>query len=292
MSDFMQKIEHIAKDTDRILNEYIAPGRWSDDPANIGLYATLDKGKRLRPFLTVAAGKLFDVPYESALRAGTCIEMVHNFSLIHDDLPCMDNDEVRNNKPSAWKKFGEWQAILGGDFLNSLGFYPLATDDKITTDANTRLELIKTLSKSIIGMCQGQYMDIMSESGMFHNPDEIDEIQILKTGCIFNACTGFAAILGNASEAEREALRKFTLPMGLCFQVTDDLLDVVGDADKVGKTLNKDGNKATYPKILGVDGARAKARELADAAKAELAIFGDRADSLRELMDWMVERDF
>ncbi|MCL1892504.1 MAG: polyprenyl synthetase family protein [Alphaproteobacteria bacterium] len=286
-----QELARITIDVDKVLEEMLPRGRWDDDPASVGRYAAIDKGKRLRPFLTTQTAGLFGAPYEPALRAGAYIEMLHNFSLIHDDLPCIDNDELRNGKPSAWAKFGYWQAVLGGDGLLNSSLLSLTMDEKVSPDPQIRLELIRILTEASNGMLLGEYMDIVSETGKFHNPKDIDEIQILKTGCIFNACTKFGALLGNADEASREALRKFTLPMGLCFQVTDDILDAVGDQEKVGKTLHKDANKATYVKLFGVDGARKKAAELSAQAKDELSMFDHRADNLRELMDYLLIRE-
>ena len=288
---FKTELKKIAEDVNIVLNEMLPHGRWEDDPSNIGRYAALDKGKRLRPFLTVQSANLFNVPYQQALRAGACIEMVHNFSLIHDDMPCIDNDKIRNGKPSAWAQYNEWKALLAGDGLLNWPYQVLATDEKISADQQVRLELIRILSEASNGMMLGEYMDIESEKGRFHSATEIDEIQILKTGQMFLACIMFGATLGNADQAAREALRKFTLPMGLCFQVTDDILDVVGDEAKVGKTLHKDGEKATYVKLFGLDGARKKAAELSAAAKDELSIFDHRADTLREMMDYLLTRE-
>jgi len=290
---FKQELSRITADVEKVLEEMLPKGRWDDDPSNVGRYSTLNKGKRLRPFLTVQSAGLFDVPYQPALRAGTCIEMLHNFSLIHDDLPCIDNDNLRNGRPSAWAQYGYWQAVLGGDGLLNWPYHVLATDEKISDNPAVRLELIRILSEASHGMLLGEYMDTESETGRFHAISDIDEIQILKTGQIFLACTMFGATLGHADEASRAALRKFTESMGLCFQVTDDILDATGDESKVGKTLNKDAaaNKATYISLYGLDGARAKAAELAAAAKNALAIFDHRADALRDLMDYMTTRE-
>ncbi|MCL2331183.1 MAG: polyprenyl synthetase family protein [Proteobacteria bacterium] len=290
---FSQEISRITADVEKVLEEMLPKGRWDDDPSSVGRYSSLNKGKRLRPFLTVQSAGLFDTPYEQSLRAGTCIEMLHNFSLIHDDLPCIDNDKLRNGRPSAWAQYGYWQAVLGGDGLLNWPYHVLATDEKISADPAVRLELIRILSEASHGMLLGEYMDTESETGRFHAISDIDEIQILKTGQIFLACTMFGATLGHADEASRAALQKFTQPMGLCFQVTDDILDAIGDEEKVGKTLRKDAacNKANYILLYGVDGARKKAAEFATEAKDALSIFDHRADGLRELMDYMPTRE-
>ena len=290
---FKEELLRIAADVDKVLAEMLPKERWDNEPAAVARYATLGKGKRIRPFLTVQCANLFGASYESALHAGACIEMIHNFSLIHDDMPCIDNDTVRNGKPSAWAQYGEWRAMLGGDLLLNWPYHALASDEKISTDAKVRLELIQILSDASNEMVRGEYMDIEAEAGKFQTASEVDEIQLLKTGQLFLACTMFGATLGNADEKSREALREFTKNMGLCFQVTDDILDATGDPEKVGKTLKKDAaaGKATYISLYGLEGARAKATELATAAKDALSIFDHRADNLRELMDYMVTRE-
>ena len=289
---FKQELSRIAADVDKVLDEMLTP--LPDHPRemmDIARYAALDAGKRLRAFLTVQTAGLFGAPYESALRAGACIEMVHNSSLIHDDLPCMDNDTVRRGRPSVWAKYGEWRAMLAGDLLLNWPFRILAIDEKISENAAVRAKLAEILSSSTQGMIDGQLMDKLAEQGEFQDQAGVNKIQSLKTGCMFNACTMFGATLGNASAEQRAALKKFTDAMGLCFQITDDILDAVGDPAQVGKTLGKDANKATYVKLVGVDGARAKAAELAALAKYALSIFDERADNLREMMDYMVSRE-
>ncbi len=289
------ELSRIASDVDKVLGEMIPGERveWVGAPANVARYSALDAGKRLRTFLCIQSANLFGVEYDSALRAGACIEMVHNFSLIHDDMPCIDNDTLRRGRASAWAKFGECDALLGGDYLLNRPFFILATDEKISGDAKIRIELIKILSKMTDGMLLGEWMDVKAETGSFQTLDEVNEIQSLKTGCIFNACTMFGAVLGNADDAARTALKKFTDAMGLCFQITDDILDAVGDESKVGKTLRKDdaAGKATYISLYGLDGAREHATRLAADAKSALDIFDGRADNLRELMDYMITRE-
>jgi farnesyl diphosphate synthase len=291
--DFISNLKKIAADVDAVLNEMIPAARFKGDPIDVTRYATIGKGKRIRPFLTVQAAQLFGVPYESAVRAGACIEMVHNFSLVHDDMPCIDNDTVRNGKPSAWAQFGEWQALLGGDFGAIWPYKIMATDEKIHIDPVIRLELSRILSEQTCGMIMGEWMDTQAEAGEFQTQQDIDEIQNLKTGCLFNCCTMFGATLGHANEAQRAALKKYTDAMGLCFQITDDILDATGDPAVVGKTLGKDAaaGKATYISLLGIDGARAKVDDLVATAKDALSLFDERADNLRALMDYMVNRE-
>ncbi len=289
------ELSRIASDVDKVLDKMIPSSRaeWNGAPANVARYSAMDAGKRIRTFLCVQSANLFGANYESALRAGACIEMVHNFSLIHDDMPCIDNDKLRRGRASAWAKFGECDGMLGGDYLLNRPFFILATDEKVSGDLAIRIELIKILSEMTNGMLLGEWMDVRAETGSFQTLEEVNEIQSLKTGCIFNACTMFGATLGNANAAEREALKKFTDAMGLCFQITDDILDATGDESKVGKTLRKDdaAGKATYISLYGLDGAQKYAEKFAADAKSALSIFDNRADDLRELMDYMITRE-
>jgi len=291
-TDFRSELSRIAVDVEDILNEYLSEDLEAS-PADVGRYATLDAGKRLRVFLCVKIAELFGVPYAAAIRAGAVIEIIHGFSLVHDDLPCIDNDRLRRGRPSAWAKFGERNAVLGGDYLLNIAYKILATDDRISNDIGRRLELVCALSDAADGMMMGQWMDCEAETGRFNTQPEVDQIQILKTGRIFMAAANFGMILGDTGVDERAAIQKFIDAMGLCFQITDDILDVIGDEDKVGKTLRKDRarNKATYISLFGLQYARKKARELADSAKAALVIFGDRGDILCQLMDYMIARD-
>ncbi|MFA7188042.1 MAG: polyprenyl synthetase family protein [Alphaproteobacteria bacterium] len=292
---FKTELLKTASDIDKILDEMIPAQKadWTGAPSNVARYSALDAGKRVRSFLCTQSAALFDVDYESALRAAACIEMIHNFSLIHDDMPCIDNDKLRRGRASAWAKFGECDALLGGDYLLNRPYFILATDEKISKDLSVRMELIKILSEMTDGMALGEWMDVKAESGEFQTLPEVNAIQSLKTGCIFNACTMFGAVLGNADQDSRDALKKFTDAMGLCFQITDDILDAIGDEAKVGKTLRKDNaaGKATYISLYGLDGAREHAVKLAAQAKNALSIFDGRADNLRELMDYMITRE-
>lgn len=291
--DFKSELKKIASDVEKVLNETIPLPRYAGDPFDASRYAALDAGKRLRTFLTVQVGQLFDAQYDALVRAGACIEMSHNFSLIHDDLPCIDNDKLRRGRPSVWAKYGERNAVLAGDFLAVLPYQILANDARISANESIRLKLIGELASATNGMILGEWMDCEAESDKFKTAPEIDEVQELKTGRIFLACARFGSILGGASAEQARALDNFIAAMGLCFQITDDILDAVGDEAKVGKTLRKDdaAGKATYVSLLGVDGARNKAVELVAAAKSALDIFDNRADNLRALMDYMITRD-
>lgn len=290
--NFQTELLQIVKDVEPILEEYLPPGL-PGSAADVGRYAVLDAGKRLRVFLTVKIAELFGVSYESAIRAGAVIEIVHAFSLVHDDLPCIDNDELRRGKPSAWAKFGERNAVLGGDYLLNIAYKILAEDERISPDVAVRLKLAGALADATDGMILGEWMDCEAESGRFNTIAEVEKIQTLKTGKIFMACANFGMILGNADNEARAAIEKFIAAMGLCFQITDDILDCTSTAEQLGKTPGKDrtANKATYISLSGLENARAKVLELAADAKSALNIFGERAEILSAFMDYMVKRN-
>jgi len=255
-------------------------------------YVTLGEGKKLRPFLVVTAANLFGVAPDSALRAASAIEFIHVYSLTHDDLPAMDNDDMRRGKPSCHKQFSEAAAILTGDALLTLAFEVLSDSDTHSS-ANVRCELINTIAKAAgtHGMVGGQMMDIEME-GKDLSVNEITHLQRMKTGALFTTSCEAGAILGKASDKQRLALRGFANAVGLAFQITDDLLDVLGTREKTGKTVNKDdaAGKATLVASLGVDKARQQAEILVDQAKTYLNVFDKRADILRELADFVIQR--
>jgi farnesyl diphosphate synthase len=255
-------------------------------------YATLAGGKRFRPFLVVASGALFDVSEAVCLRVGTAVELIHSYSLIHDDLPCMDDDALRRGKPSCHVAFGEALAILVGDALMPLAFELLAN---ATThpDAAVRATLVSGLAVAAgaRGMVGGQVLDLAAES-MSLDTGAVARLERLKTGALIAFCCDAGAILGHAQDAERRALAAYAHDLGLVYQMADDLLDAEGDAASVGKAVHKDATrgKATFVSVLGAGKAREHARRLADQAAGHLAIFGPRAETLRALARFVVER--
>ncbi len=255
-------------------------------------YSALSGGKRLRPFLTVASASLFGVSREASLLTAAAIEFIHTYSLIHDDLPAMDDDALRRGKPTCHVVFGEAAAILAGDALLTFAFQVLA-DDRVHADPAVRCELIRTLSvaSGYRGMVGGQMMDLEAENKTL-SIDEIIRLQRLKTGELFAMSCEAGAILGKASRTVRNALRGYAHDIGLAFQITDDLLDVEGTRSQVGKSVNKDrqAGKATLVSVLGVDRAREQARILANQAKGHLETFDKKADDLRALADFVIER--
>ena len=257
-------------------------------------YASLNGGKRLRPFLVAAGAALFDVPKNRALRAGAAVELIHCYSLIHDDLPAMDDATTRRGRLSCHRQFDEATAILAGDALQSLAFEVLV-DQTTHPDAVVRAGLISSLAiaAGAAGMCGGQMIDLEAEKREL-DLDEIVVLQRLKTGALFRFACEAGAVLGGASEADQMALRDYADELGLAFQIRDDLLDVKGDPALAGKPLGQDAaaGKATLVARLGVDGAETKLQSLLDRGDHHLERFGGRASSLREVLAFVIERSY
>jgi len=255
-------------------------------------YAALGGGKRLRPFLVLETAGLFSVARKSALRVAAGIELVHCYSLVHDDLPAMDDDDLRRGKPTVHKAFDEATAILAGDALLTLAFEILAHPDTHSI-AEVRCRLTSALARAAgaRGMVAGQMIDLSAASREM-DIGEITRLQRLKTGALIGFACEAGPILGQVAEAQHEALRGYAHDLGLAFQITDDLLDVEGSAQEVGKAVGKDADqgKATFVSILGAERAREQANMLVDQAVAHLAIFDEKADFLREVARYVVER--
>ena len=255
-------------------------------------YASLGGGKRLRPFLVLQSARLFQVPQSSALRAGAALEMVHCYSLVHDDLPAMDNSDLRHGRASAHKAFDEATAILAGDGLLTEAFAVLASP-RCHPDAGVRAELVagRAAAAGAAGMVGGQMIDISPErTGL--DLEGITHLQSMKTGALIAFACEAGAILGEAPAAGREALAGYAGGLGLAFQIVDDLLDAEGSAEELGKPTGQDAalGKATFVGQLGRDGARAQASQLVSNACACLDFFGKKADLLRELARFVLER--
>lgn len=255
-------------------------------------YSTLGAGKRLRPFLTVESAKLFGVNPEAAMMTAAAIEFVHTYSLVHDDLPAMDNDDFRRGKPSCHKQFGEAAAILAGDALLTYAFEVLS-NPRVHPDANVRCELIRSVARAsgVRGMVGGQMMDLDAEKQTL-SVDEVIRLQRLKTGELFAVSCEAGAILGKSAEPLRARLQRYAHDMGLAFQITDDLLDVEGTRTETGKGVKKDAakGKATLIAALGVERAREQAATLSQQAIEHLSAFDARADQLRALAKFVVTR--
>jgi farnesyl diphosphate synthase len=257
-------------------------------------YSSLGGGKRLRAFFVLAGATLFKVGAMPALRTASAIEFLHAYSLIHDDLPAMDDDDLRRGKPSCHRQFDEATAILAGDALQALAFEVLA-HEATHGDPAVRATLVSELAKAAgaHGMVGGQMLDLLAET---QGPDlsigAITRLQRLKTGALISFSCTAGAILGKAAEPMRAALAAYAHDLGLAFQIVDDLLDVEGDAAELGKATNKDAaaGKATFVSILGVERARAQAALLAQQAATHLEPLGSSADLLRQAAKFVVQR--
>ena len=257
-------------------------------------HGTLGGGKRLRPYLVMSSAGLFGVAEACALRVAVALECVHCYSLIHDDLPAMDNDETRRGKPTVHVAFDEATAILAGDALLTLAFDVLADPDT-HADPGIRCTLVGALARAAgcHGMVGGQMLDMIAEEESF-DIGTVSRLQRLKTGALFTFACESGAVLGRADDARRQALRAYAHDMGLAFQITDDLLDVEGSEAELGKRVSKDQGqgKATFVSILGIERARAQARVLADQAITHLSPFEDRAEPLRAVARFAVDRHY
>jgi farnesyl diphosphate synthase len=255
-------------------------------------YAVLGGGKRLRPFLVVESAKLFAVSGTAALRTAAALEMVHCYSLVHDDLPAMDDDDLRRGRATTHKAFDEATAILAGDALLTRAFEVLA-HPATHGDAQVRAELVLALAQAAgaEGMCGGQMIDLEAEKQRL-DLGAITRLQRMKTGALISFGVEAGAILGKAAAQLRHALAGYAHDLGLAFQIADDLLDVEGTAADVGKATGKDEarGKATFVSLLGIERARAQADLLARQAAAHLEPFGPAAELLRDVARWVVER--
>lgn len=256
-------------------------------------HAAIGGGKRLRPLLVCATADLFNVDREAALRVGAAVEAIHVYSLIHDDLPCMDDDDLRRGKPTVHRAFDEATAVLAGDSLHALAF-EILSDPGTHADPFIRAELMSALAKASgpEGMAGGQMMDLEAEKASFDLPT-VTRLQALKTGALIAASVEMGAILGHIQPEGRIHLRGYARDVGLAFQIVDDIMDVEGDAALAGKALQKDAaaGKATFVSLMGLDRAKQQAALLVDQAKSHLASYGAEADLLRAIADYVLERD-
>lgn len=255
-------------------------------------YSTLGGGKRIRPFLVITTADLFNVSRSSSERVAAAIEMVHAYSLVHDDLPAMDDDDLRRGRPTCHMKFDEATAILAGDGLLTLAFEVLAGDDTHSL-GEIRAELVLELARAIgaNGMVGGQMLDLLAPD---HELDiqEIARLQRMKTGALISYACQAGAILGKAGEIQRHMLAAYANDLGLAFQIVDDLLDLEGDAQEIGKRTGKDDDagKATFVSLLGPQRARERANTLKDRAIKHLEIFAEKGKLLIDLAEFVVTR--
>lgn len=255
-------------------------------------YATLGGGKRLRGYLVMETASLFGVPDSQSARVAASVEMLHAYSLVHDDLPAMDDDDLRRGQPSTHRKFDEATAILAGDALQTKGFEILA-DAATHESAAVRIAVITAFAQAsgAAGMVGGQMIDMEGE-GRALPLEEVRHLHALKTGCLIRYSAEAGAILGQAEPELQQRLRSYGANIGAAFQIADDVLDATATAEELGKTAGKDeaSGKSTYVALLGIDGARAEAERMAKNAIDDLAPFGEQADRLRDLAYYVIER--
>ena len=255
-------------------------------------YALKAGGKRLRPFLVLQSARLFGVPDDRALRVGAAIEALHTYSLVHDDLPCMDDDDLRRGRPTTHIAFDEMTAVLAGDALLTISFEILA-DARTHPSGDVRSALVSALAQASghVGMIGGQIIDMLADPSF--GVDDVIELQAKKTGRLFEFSCEAGPILGQASAEDRGRLKAYAEDMGVVFQITDDLLDVTSTAEKTGKAVGKDADmgKQTLVTLLGVDGARAEAEKRARRAVAALGPYAAKTPELSALPFFLLDRD-
>ncbi len=287
-------LEWIGQDIDRLFDTLLPV----PDDGRRRLYeamrhAAIGGGKRMRPLLVSAACALFNVERERALRVGLAVECIHVYSLIHDDMPCMDDDDMRRGKPTVHVAFDEATAVLAGDCLHALAF-EILSDEATNEDPFVRAELIGALARASgpSGMAGGQMMDLVAGTETL-DLNGVTRLQQLKTGALIAFCLEAGAIMGRVSHEGRTGLRGYARDVGLAFQIADDLLDVGGDEARTGKKLGKDdaAGKVTFVSLLGRERAEQQAAMLIDQAIQHLHAFGSEADLLRAIARFAVERD-
>jgi len=304
-AEFERRLDAVATETEALLGRLLGSQPASDErsrPARLldsMRYASLGGGKRLRPFLVVETANLFGVSRENALTVGAALECVHCYSLVHDDLPAMDDDALRRGRPTVHKAFDEATAILAGDGLLTFAFDILSRREA-HADPAVRIALVTALARAagLGGMVGGQMLDLEAE-GRFAGgePQRLGEgdvrmLQAMKTGALLRFACAAGAILGQAGDGPTEAVTRYGIALGQAFQIADDLLDVEGDAATVGKAIGKDAaaHKATLVGVLGVDAAKARLRALVGEAETALSPFGDAAAVLRAAAHFVADR--
>lgn len=258
-------------------------------------YSVLGDGKRIRPVLTYATGQALNVPLDSLDGPACAVELIHAYSLIHDDLPAMDDDDLRRGRPTCHKAFDEATAILAGDALQALAFHLLAHDPAIQVMADKRISMIETLAlaSGSRGMAGGQAIDLASV-GQKLDLAQLENMHIHKTGALIRAAVQMGALsCSDITDQQLEKLDQYAKCIGLAFQVWDDVLDIEGDTEIIGKPQGSDieRDKPTYPDLLGLEGAKQEAKELHDQALDSLSMFDEKADNLRWIADYIVSRD-
>lgn len=292
-SEFNEALEECASLVDKTLEKLLPETDLAEAKLYDAMrYGTMSGGKRLRPFLAMQSARLFNVDKARAKRVAAAIELVHSYSLIHDDLPAMDNAPMRRGVPAVHKAYGEATAILAGDALLTLAFEVLADPDT-HEDPRVRIQLVNKLAKAAggHGMVGGQMLDLIGEEKEF-DLGTISRLQRMKTGKLMAFACESGAILGKASEPQHRALVNYAFDLGLAFQVTDDVLDVEADPREMGKPANQDEKaaKSTFVSTMGKDQARGRAEMLVNQATRHLNIFEGRGAMLKELAEYVLQR--
>jgi len=293
MNDLELNLKNAQKEVDKTIKLLLPSGKGLEKKLFEAInYSILSSGKRLRPYLVIQSSKLFDVDQKNALRVASSIEMIHAYSLIHDDLPSMDNDFLRRGLPTTHRKYNEATAILAGDSLLTLSF-EILSDNLTHNDSKIRCELIYELARAAgaNGMVAGQMMDLEAENKKL-SIGVITRIQRLKTGSLIAFSCNAGAILGRAEKKYKFALQGYAHDIGLAYQIRDDLLDITSTTKKLGKKVNKDKKigKKNFVSILGKERAKKQLEILGNQAIEHLEVFDNRADMLREIARFIVER--
>ena len=280
---------------DTKLDRVLPPAETSPERLHTAMrYSVMGGGKRLRPVLVYATGAALDVPEERLDGPAAAIELMHAFSLVHDDLPAMDDDDLRRGKATTHKAFDEATAILAADALQPLAFSVLATDEAMACTPETRLQLIRLLADACgsTGMTGGQSIDLEAE-GERLNAQQLENMYQLKTGRLLHASIRSAAYCAAADETLTASLESFANDLGLAFQIRDDVLDIEGETQTIGKQQGADisRDKATWPALFGIEAAKQKTTELLDNALAQIAGFGPQAEPLRKVAKYIVQRE-
>jgi len=298
VGELMSRLEECRQKVDAALDEWMPKEDELPSVLHKAMrYSLFAGGKRLRPFLVLESCKVVGGDEDKALPAACAVEVLHTYTLVHDDLPSMDNDDFRRGKPTCHKVFGEGMAVLCGDALQALAFELMATKlPELGVPAEVALKCIATLaqaagSKWLVG---GQALDITEQAQGYSDksPEKVLLIHERKTAALMRACCVIGGLIGNATEEQIAALSNFGYWFGLAFQITDDILDEIGDPEKLGKSVGKDKQqkKLTYPMVFGIERSQQMAREAVERAVEALSIFGEEADTLRALARFVLER--
>ena len=296
MTDFNQILKSFSSDFNSKLPKLFKFPAGSESQVSKAMFYSLSNGgKRLRPFLVANTASLFNIPEQIWFNVAASLEMLHTYSLIHDDLPAMDNDDFRRGNPTCHKQFDEATAILAGDGLLTYAFEVLCSTEQIPDNIKVKLcHLLAQRSGAFNGMIAGQMLDLQTEkTPSLSNEQVIKHIEEMKTGCLIAYACQAGAILGNATDDEYNLITDYARKIGIAFQISDDILDVTGDSKLMGKTLGKDAiqGKLTFVSLYGLNQASEIAKDLIYQAKKSISVFGPKSQNLQDLADFIINRD-